>query len=40
MACAACCATGGGVLGAVDVDVNMPVEVVSFDLDDTLWSTK
>ncbi|CAM9386395.1 unnamed protein product [Hapterophycus canaliculatus] len=31
---------GGGVLGAVDVDCNMPVEVVSFDLDDTLWSTK
>ncbi|CAM9504593.1 unnamed protein product, partial [Scytosiphon promiscuus] len=30
---------GGGVLGPVDVDSNMPVEVVSFDLDDTLWST-
>lgn len=33
----------GGLLGAsgdVDVELAMPVEVVSFDLDDTLWSTK
>ncbi|CAM9141329.1 unnamed protein product [Pylaiella littoralis] len=29
----------GGVLGEIDVEFTMPVEVVSFDLDDTLWST-
>ncbi|CAB1115005.1 unnamed protein product [Ectocarpus sp. CCAP 1310/34] len=29
----------GGVLGAVDVEYTQPVEVVSFDLDDTLWPT-